>query len=232
MKNILRLCSVSLLPIFIASCQTTSNVGDGDIYFFRDNFVASYNSYIAAIDDYPHHSFAFVYDKKSGAFGWQGRPSQNGINYAIDTAIKGCQKNDKDRNCQIFDLNGRVVWKGLNEERKQELVSYAHRGLKGRENKVVKFSSEVVTVGVAQKKKYKSYLSRQGNFDHTAFFVSANGNSAGEAYSYGTSTTSYTLTIRNALKSCQLQSETSKCYLFAANGKPVNSAASEALEKK
>jgi|GEM_PF-6221399 len=230
MKNKLRLCTVSLSLLMIASCQTTKNVGEGDIYFFRDNFVAAYNSYIAAINDYPHHSFAFVYDKKSGAFGWSGRPSLNGIKYAIDTAMTGCKKKSLERNCNIFDLNGRIVWKGLNEERKLELVSYAHRGLKGRENKIVKFSAEVVTVSVAQQKKYKSYLNRQSNYDHTAFFISANGYSAGEAFSHGATTSSYAQTLRNALKSCQLQSETSECYLIAVNGKPVNSAASKALE--
>ncbi|OUR78008.1 hypothetical protein A9Q83_08440 [Alphaproteobacteria bacterium 46_93_T64] len=229
MKKISYLSAFLSLPILVSSCQTTSEVGDGDIYFFTDNFVSEYNSYISGVKNNPERHHAFAFDKKNGANAWVNRGVRDGIDFAAKEAVRLCQSPSNVENCKIFDLNGKVVWKGLNKDRKQELVEYANRVTADKSNRVVEYSSKSEKLGTRQIKAYKSYLKVQSKYDHSTFFVSANSYSYGRAlYNGGTA---YAVAQSKGLKDCKQRSEFSDCYLFAINGDPVNAAAKAALAK-
>ncbi|MEH6477062.1 MAG: hypothetical protein V7727_15335, partial [Sneathiella sp.] len=163
-----------------------------------------------------------------GATAWVGRGQQDGISFAANEAVSVCLSSSSAESCKIFDLNGKIVWKGLNEDRKRELVAHANRVTTATASKIVKYNSKSLKLGASQIKAYKSYLEFQRKYDHSAFFVSANSYSFGRSFYDGG--TAYALAQSKGLKDCKLKSEFSDCYLFAVNGKPVNQAAKEALK--
>ncbi len=220
------ICASTLLT----ACQTTTNVGEGEIYFFNDRFVSNYRGYRDAMKQYSDHSFAFVYDDKLKKIGWSGKGRNAGVSAVVQHAVELCRGGNPSANCRIFDIDGRIVWKRLNPDRVKELLATATKEIDVSNEKIVDFKLNLMSLGSMQKRRYQTYLKGHASSDQSSFFVSANGHSVGISLITGGGGHGYTTAINAALKNCKANSEFSNCYLFAVNGEPVNQDARQALK--
>lgn len=224
-----RICSLIMFGgIFVLSaCQTTTEVGKGDIYFFRDSFVSAYKEYRASLQTYKGHDHAFVFNKEAFGWGWSSMRPANGLHAAITKATELCSGKSRNDQCRLFDVNGKIVWEGLNPDRKRELLAEASKVADLSDTKVVEFKRGRDRLEHRQKKGYLSYLKKAKDNDHSSYFISANGYSFGEAFMTGGNAPN---AVQNGLRNCKSKSEYSDCFLFAVDGKPVNADASQALD--
>jgi hypothetical protein len=216
------------IPFSLTACQTTENFGSGPISDMSESTVQEYQNYIITMEDYPFHNFAFVYDSETQQWGWAGKHQQHGEGYAIEKAMENCRSNRPEADCKTLDIDGRIVWVGIDAN--------VYSKLKQEPPKIVdtqthEYDVQAYRISASQLKEYWSYETPREDSDFSAFFISSDGKSVGTGFSHGRSTSAHSSTIRNARRNCQIASPQSKCYLFTANGEPINEDARRALEQ-
>jgi hypothetical protein len=215
--------------VFVSACQTTDKTGNAPLGSMSDLAKDAYKQYLLVIEDYPRHNMVFLYDPDKKGFSWAGRKKVLGMSHAISEAMKLCRHSNPDRNCQVFDVNGDIVWKGISEELRADLLTPVE--LSG-DTRIYEYSEEEFEISDRQKRSYRDYLIVDKVNDHSAFFVGSDGKSFGTAYDKGASTNERSKSVQRALQKCHIISKNvdTKCFLFAINGEPVNENARKSIE--
>ncbi|MEH6528087.1 MAG: hypothetical protein V7723_18625 [Sneathiella sp.] len=213
----------------VTACQTTENIGSGPISDMSESTIESYKHYLQIMEENEDYNSAFAYSKSSRRSGWAGQHQADGVGEAIKVALETCDRGRGAGRCEILDINGRIVWKGMDprvlaslQEELPEIVdtrTHEYDGMKYR-------------ITDRQLKKFRSREKSREQSNFSAFFVSGDGVNYGDGYTKGNSQSNHSFTIRNARRDCQIASPERKCFLFATNGEPVNEDARRALERE
>ncbi|MFT6559008.1 MAG: hypothetical protein ACJAYR_002887 [Sneathiella sp.] len=223
------MAGIFLGSITLAGCQTIDvQNGSGDIYFFKDGFVSNYKAYRADIQVGNDNPRAFAFDPTTDTVSWNSVRKLDGITTAKNKAISSCEKQAESGNCRLFDVNGVIVWAGLDPTRKKELLDVVSKTVDLSNTPVIDYQMSRFKLSSRQIKQAKFYIEASEKYDASAFFVSANAYSAGWSFYNGTN--AYQTAIQAALVHCKQKSEYSDCYLFAADGKPINKDAVQVLD--
>ncbi|WP_169545414.1 hypothetical protein [Sneathiella aquimaris] len=212
----------------LAGCQTIDvQNGSGDIYFFKDGFVSSYKAYRTGFQLGNDNPRAFAFDPTTDTVSWNSVRKLDGVDAARNKAIIQCEEHAKSGNCRLFDVDGVIVWTGLDPKRKKELLDVASKTVDLTNTPVIDYQMDRFKLSSRQIKLAKTYIEASEKYDASAFFVSANAYSTGWSFYNGTD--AYQTAVQAALVHCKQKSEYSDCYLFAADGKPINKDAVQAL---
>ncbi len=212
----------------LSACQTVTSIGNEPLDTLDNPTIKTYHAYQIALKNYPHHHMVFAVDPERGRSVWLGRKKQLGVGFATEEAIKNCRKTDASINCKILDINGQIVWKGIDEKLKQKLASLPDIPLILDKSK---YSEAERRITPMQVKRYQDYIARKLPHDSSAFYISVDGWSTGVAFNTGRGKQSRDNVLRDAEVRCEVNSAGSKCQLFAVNGKPVNKAARNAISR-
>ncbi|USG61417.1 hypothetical protein NBZ79_00310 [Sneathiella marina] len=213
----------------LTACQTTEKAGSGPISNMPGKSVRAYQAYKLAIEKYPRHNFAFVYNASGYSYGWSGQKESHGQGYAVEKAMENCTKGSSSGTCKLLDLDGRIVWKGMDP---RVLASLLEEPPKFADTRTHEYDGMEYRITDRQLKRFTARITTRERYDFTAYFVSGDGINYGEGFSTGRSPSGHSSTVRNAREACQIASPERKCYLFAANGEPINDDARRALERE
>lgn len=223
----MRFISMALLSgaalSLLAGCQTTKNVGTATITSMSEKTIKAYHNYRQTIPDYIQNDMVFVYSEIRGGFAWAGRNKRDGVSHAASKALESCHSLSPDLTCKIFDINGRIVWKGVSNDLLARLNDVPDASNAISQN----YGSSPFQISSSQIRSFERYMNSTVKNDHSAFYVSDDGISVGSAFVTGSQ--SYSLSRNGALKNCLLNSDNRPCYLFAQDGKPVNKNAHNAV---
>jgi len=212
----------------VTACQTTENIGSGPVSNMSGKTVRAYQSYKLAIEKYPRHNFAFVYNGTSHAFGWSGQWESHGQGYAVEKAMENCTNGSSNGTCEVLDIDGRIVWKGMDP---RVLASLQEEIPEFTDTQTYDYDATAYRISARQLKRFKARVPTREKYDFSAFFVSSDGINYGEGFSTGRSPSGHSSTVRNAREACQIASPKMRCYLFATNGEPVNADARADLDR-
>lgn len=211
----------------LSGCQTTDQVGTATIITMSKSKIDYYHNYRQKIDDYPRNDMVFVHNAEKEVSMWVGRDNRNGVSYAISEALKACHEGYPSITCKVFDINGRIVWKGVNDELLAQLNNVPAKISVGKSQD---YDGAEYKMSLRQNRLFDKYVNGLKGYDHSAFYISSDGVSVGSLNVNGTR--GYTLAKDGAHKNCLLKSRNKRCYLFAQDGKPVNEAARFAVYGK
>lgn len=214
--------------MILSACQTVKSIGNEPLVTLDNPTIKTYHAYRIALKSYPHHHMVFAIDPKRGRSVWLGRKRQLGVGFATEEAIKNCRKTDPSVDCKILDINGQIVWNGIDEELKEKLIRLPNFSLNLEKSKYTEAERRITPIQI---KRFQTYAARKLPHDSSAFFVGVDGWSTGVAFNTGRGTQSRENVLRDAEVRCEVNSGGNKCQLFAVNGKPVNKAAEMAIAK-
>lgn len=215
-------CAAALA--LLAGCQTTDQAGTAPITSMGKNTIDTYHHYRQAILEYKRSDMAFVYNEQKKVSFWAGRSKQDGISHVISVALKSCHEKYPDLTCKVFDINGRIVWKGVSDDLLAQLNNVPSDVSVGQN---YPYNEAEYKISLKQNRDFDRYLNNLKHYDHSAFYISKDGVSSGSLFMYGAS--SYRAAQYGALKSCLVKSKNKRCYHFAQDGKPINEEARIAI---
>ncbi|MEH6528086.1 MAG: hypothetical protein V7723_18620 [Sneathiella sp.] len=225
----MRILAVSLCVAFLlTACQTTENIGSGPVSNMAESTILEYKNYRRVMEERDDLTMAFAYNKSTRSSGWAGQHLQDGVGYAIEQAVELCEKSSTTGLCEIFDIDGRIVWAGLDNALLARLLEPIPVIF---DTQTYEYDAGTYRISAAQLKSFKAKLKYQKDFDFTAFFISGDGKSIGVGYVDGSYTTGHAQSIASARKQCQIASPEVRCYHFATNGEPVNANARADLDR-
>lgn len=221
-----RLNSLGLLVVALAlsACVTNDTVGTSTVDTMSKSTKSFYTSYRSNLKTLGSYIGVFAYDPTTKRAGWSSR---RGHTDAVESAIDSCGSPD----CKVFDINGNIVWKGVNPNLVDELVSLRPILY---DDVTREYETGIFTLSPVQIRRYEAYLKTMKRFAsaNSAFFVSVDGNSAGTSYSDNNSSVTYQASLDRARRQCLTESAGKTCYLFATGGEPINAAAAKVISEQ
>jgi len=223
MKIFLKTCFTGVMAIVVSGCVTNSaDVGTTRLDDVSEATKTLYQSYRMTLKKNSNVSGAFAYDEVLKASAWATRSGVDGRSASSAAALKSCKKYGGS-NCKILDQNGRIVWKGVSASLYNQLTKPTSVST---DSTIYKFENNLFDLSDKQKRGYTSYIKHSVSQNFSVFFVSEDRKSTSSGFSDGTYSTAV---LTSALNSCKIKSNSSRCYLFAENGKPINSSAAMAI---
>lgn len=212
----------------VTACQTTENIGSSPIDYIPEGSIKGYQSYRKDKERYPHHNTAFAYDTVNRGYTYSLQSQRKGTNAAIDKALELCKGNYETTNCKILDIDGRIVWKGIEPNIQARLTAPLPEE---QDSRTYEYDTADYQIAATQLEKFRSKTEFRQTYNFTAFFISTDGTSIGTAYVNGSASSGHESSIVSARQRCQIASPNAKCYHFASNGEPVNEDARRAAGK-
>lgn len=189
--------------ITVTACQTTENIGTGPISNMPGKTINGYRNYLRVMEENSQRNMAFAYNMTTRGYAWSAQPQKKGPGYAIDQALELCSKGATRGDCKIFDIDGRIVWTGLDSRLYSQLRQPLPEVF---DNRTYKYDPTIYRVSAAQLKLFKSTSEIRKDHNYSAFFISADRKSIGKSYVNSISTTGHAASINSARKQCQIAS--------------------------
>ncbi|USG61416.1 hypothetical protein NBZ79_00305 [Sneathiella marina] len=216
----------TLIPL--TACQTTEKAGSGPISDMPDNIISSYKNYRQIMEETDRQNMVFAYNKTDRSSGWVSRRENDGIGHAIEEALEICGKNRTIGTCEILDIDGRIVWQGVDAHVLARLLEELPDFV---DTQTHEYDGKEYRITDRQLKKFRLRSDIREQSDFSAFFVSGDGVNYGDGYTDSRSPSGHSSAVHNARGKCKIASPERKCYLFTTNGEPVNDDARRALER-
>ncbi len=211
------------------SSEAQSNSNKIEAPDFSNTAITHFHGYLNVLNKYPNHYNVFMYDLENGRTSWLGRKRHLGVEFAKKEGHKRCQNHPYSGNCKVVAVDGNIIWKDLNKDLKQTLMSPPK--LKA-PDQISEYSETNYKITSVQMAAYVSYLQMQKKYARALFFISEDGITSQQSLSITGDIKKETpkdlLQMGNVM--CQIKSLGNKCYLFAMGNQPINNEAQLALQ--
>ena len=118
---------ITVMGSILWGCQTTEDIGIQKISYLKSSTLRTYGNYHNTLmrheDKSPTGVFAYdpITNRSGYSVSWGGNDAYSA---AKRRAREACEKGNS---CQIFDIDGRVVWKNISPEITRKLAAIANK---------------------------------------------------------------------------------------------------------